>query len=142
MRQFLLGTPRTRCCSLRTGPAGKTIFEHPVRPGSLRRSFRLTTETIEVKEHKHFISPTSSFISFTVYAICCIALSTLTASKWSIVRRGVRDWSMWLRTLFELTRGLQDLSYCHLNLLPCQIIKPLEGVLNVRPPDQLLQICF
>jgi hypothetical protein len=49
---------------------------------------------------------------------------------------------MKLRTIFELICRHQDLSYCHLNFLPCQVIEPLEGVFNIRPSNEFLQICF
>ena len=49
---------------------------------------------------------------------------------------------MRLRTIFELFRGFQDLSNCHLNLLSGQVIQPLEGVFNIRPSDKFLQIGF
>src|ERR1700691_4689031 len=122
---------------------------------------------MQVKEHRHFNSPTSSIIlstssfiscmshmispklslirstpSFMSFTICCITSLALLASKRPIVQRGVRNVLMGLRTLFELPCGLQDLRYCHLNLLPCQVIELLKSVLNIRPTNQFLQICF
>jgi hypothetical protein len=60
------------------------------------------------------------------------------ASKRTTVQRGISNWSIRLRTVFELFRGLQDQSDRQLNFLPGQVIKPLKGVLNIRPPKQFL----
>ena len=83
-----------------------------------------------------------SKLSIISSVIFCIASLDLMASKRIDVYCGARDLFMGLRTIFELICGLQDLSYCHLNLLPCQVIKTLEGVFNIRPSNEFLQICF
>jgi hypothetical protein len=86
---------------------------------------------IEVVEHERFTSST-------VFAICSIALRAPLASKRTNLQRRVSNWSG-LRTAFEFIRGPQDLSYRHLDL-PRQVIKPVEGVFDIRHSDQFLQV--
>ena len=40
--------------------------------------------------------------------------------------------------LLDVVRDLQKLCSCHPSLFLCQFIKPLERILEVGPPDQLL----
>ena len=49
------------------------------------------------------------------------------------VQRSVGGWYMGLRTIFEPTHGLQNLSDRHPNFLLSQTIDLLQGVLDIRP---------
>ncbi len=42
--------------------------------------------------------------------------------------------------VLNVVRDLQKLCSCHPSLFLCQFVKPLERILEVDPPDQLLEI--
>ena len=87
-----------------------------------------TTDAIRVGDHKHFTSSTLLFTSTTSCLtsttsrltspmstdICCIATLVFLAPRRTKSQYDVDDQSIGLRTIFDLSGGLQNLSYRHL----------------------------
>ena len=116
-----------------------------------------TADTIRVRDHKHFTSSTSHFTSptsrltsttprctsttshltsWTSLNTCCTAKLALSEPDRTSVQRDAGDPTMGPHTVFDLSGGLQNLSYRHLNFFLDQAIESLESVLNIRPAQQ------
>ena len=72
-----------------------------------------------------FSATWSNFLAITVLAFL--------ASVWKMVQRKVMTWLNGLRTVFVHNSFLHSLSHGHLELLPYQIIQPLEGIFDLCP---------
>ena len=77
-----------------------------------------TTDAVRVGDHKHF----TSSIFFDIWHTATLVLS---APKRTSAQSDVDDGPIGPRTILDISGGLQNLSYRHLNFLLYQAIEPL-----------------